>query len=713
MTLIHANNNNNTIATNVTTVAPDQFRMDASTSIVDALNGNDTITLTNPYRNITIKGGNGNDSIKLDSSLVNSVVNGGNGNDTTTVAATGSATNTAFQSLEGNNSWIFNSASNFNSVTAGAGNDSIFFAAGVTSSDDVVLLGQGNDDADYNNGDVTRLNLGAGQGNDTITFPGAVTRSEIRGAKDNDLIIVNTLTDSTLRGGDGNDTLRVDGLVTNSLLIDTLGTANFVFGTATSQATVIGGDGSDTIAFTATGVTDVFFEYNRDIDLVSLETGNTVASIAIGAFAQIAGIRTLQNNSTAVAGTVITLDASGTTAGMKIIGNLQNDIGLGGLGADTIYGGSGDDVLKGNAGNDTIEAGEGDDRVFGNTGNDLLLGSSGADYIDAGQGTDSVYGGTGNDTINGGSTGVDLLFGEDGDDTFLMDDNFIQMFSSGALIDELNGGSGTNKLRLSFQNDQGPQGYSIAFTDNWSRATNLHILETGDANANAINIDLNTSAFTSGIHTVSLALDTNSAAANRIDASRAEGGQNLSLVGSVGTDVITGGGSNDTITGGASADRLTGGAGADVFRYTTAATSVGAAGVNADTITDFTIAVDDIGLQQGVGTLLAGVTLASTSTAAAFAANTVDATAVATTADVYTAIAANAQFDGAAFGGSTAAAGANQLVGKTISFANGAAAGTYLVVNDVTAGFLAANDLVIGLGTGLVTPAAGDIVTFA
>ena len=86
---------------------------------------------------------------------------------------------------------------------------------------------------------------------------------------------------------------------------------------------------------------------------------------------------------------------------------------------------------------------------------------------------------------------------------------------------------------------------------------------------------------------------------------------------------------------------------------------------------------------------------------------------MATTADVYTAIAANAQFDVAAFGGSTAAAGANQLVGKTISFANGAAAGTYLVVNDVTAGFLAANDLVIGLGTGLVTAAAGDIVTFA
>ena len=108
MTLLQANNNNNTISTDVATVAPDQFRIEDSTTIVDALNGNDTITLGNPYRNITVKGGNGNDSINLNSSLVNSVINGGNGNDTTTVAAGASVTNTAFQSLEGNNAWTFN-----------------------------------------------------------------------------------------------------------------------------------------------------------------------------------------------------------------------------------------------------------------------------------------------------------------------------------------------------------------------------------------------------------------------------------------------------------------------------------------------------------------------------------------------------------------------------------------------------------------------------
>ena len=83
-----------------------------------------------------------------------------------------------------------------------------------------------------------------------------------------------------------------------------------------------------------------------------------------------------------------------------------------------------------------------------------------------------------------------------------------------------------------------------------------------------------------------------------------------------------------------------------------------------------------------------------TTTAATFATGIVDATSVATIADVYTAIAANTAFSVAgSFAASAATAGG--IVAKTITFANGAAAGQYLVVNDSTAAFVAADDIVI------------------
>ena len=71
-----------------------------------------------------------------------------------------------------------------------------------------------------------------------------------------------------------------------------------------------------------------------------------------------------------------------------------------------------------------------------------------------------------------------------------------------------------------------------------------------------------------------------------------------------------------------------------------------------------------------------------------------DVAVVADIAAVYTAIAANAAFSQAGnFAVSAATAGG--IVAKTISFANGAAAGQYLVINDSTAAFAAADDIVI------------------
>ena len=301
--------------------------------------------------------------------------------------------------------------------------------------------------------------------------------------------------------------------------------------------------------------------------------------------------------------------------------------------------------------------------------------------------------------------------------------------ATGAQIDTLNlkvddGSSTVNTIALGAFTSAGLENLSIAATDNYSLLTgnlaNLSTLTlTGAGTQNitygaiAINNGLRViGAAATGALTITLAAGTGANGAAELSG----GSANDSLTGTINGDNINGNAGNDTITGGNGADLLTGGAGNDTFRYTTAATSVGAAGIRTDVITDFTNGTDTIGLQGGggAGALLAGVTIVTgTTTAATTLSNVADATSVANIAAVYTAIAANTSFNAANFVVSTGAAGG--LVNRTITFTSGAAAGTYLVINDgTTAGFDAA-DLVIGLGNAAnpVAFSAAAITTFA
>lgn len=183
------------------------------------------------------------------------------------------------------------------------------------------------------------------------------------------------------------------------------------------------------------------------------------------------------------------------------------------------------------------------------------------------------------------------------------------------------------------------------------------------------------------------------------------------LQGGAGNDSINGGAGNDIINGGAGNDTLTGGAGNDTFVYTTKATSVGAAGVNVDKITDFTAGSDKIGLTAtGVAdALLEGVTLtAGTAAIAAMQSVIVNNTSVATIADVYTQL--GTVLDAAALAAS--AANGTATVARVVEFSTGAAAGKYLVINDATAGFAAADDLVINV-TGLSGTLAATDFSFS
>jgi Ca2+-binding RTX toxin-like protein len=149
------------------------------------------------------------------------------------------------------------------------------------------------------------------------------------------------------------------------------------------------------------------------------------------------------------------------------------------------------------------------------------------------------------------------------------------------------------------------------------------------------------------------------------------------LYGGSGNDTIDGGGDNDTLIGGLGIDALTGGSGADKFVYTTLTDSL-AGGF--DTITDFTSGTDFFKIGHSLAgtfssyTGVAGTGILANDLATLFGINILDV-------------------NGAA----------------KVTITSGTDAGTYVVINDGTLGYLAANDAVIKLTTSL-TVAGTDFI---
>ena len=201
-------------------------------------------------------------------------------------------------------------------------------------------------------------------------------------------------------------------------------------------------------------------------------------------------------------------------------------------------------------------------------------------------------------------------------------------------------------------------------------------------------------------------------------------GTNSVTVGNA-NNVIVGGTGVDTITVGTGRNLITGLDGADVISfgthtagnnivYTTAASSVSATGANVDVLNNFNTTVDKIQLTAGgLSALLSGITLtAGTTSAATMLSAITDTTSVATIGNVYTQLATDLLNTTVGHEFAASANTALGLVAREVIFTTGAAAGTYLVINDSTAGFNGTNDLVIKL-VGTTTVAAGDIIVHA
>ena len=112
------------------------------------------------------------------------------------------------------------------------------------------------------------------------------------------------------------------------------------------------------------------------------------------------GDETISSGYTEVDGDEVQTGAGGINDEIDTRGG--NDSVSSGSGADTVYGGAGNDTISGGDGADELWGQADNDSIDGGTGADTIYGNDGDDTIDGGIGNDLIFGGDGQDVITGG-----------------------------------------------------------------------------------------------------------------------------------------------------------------------------------------------------------------------------------------------------------------------------------------------------------------------
>lgn len=223
------------------------------------------------------------------------------------------------------------------------------------------------------------------------------------------------------------------------------------------------------------------------------------------------------------------------TANINGFGNSLANIINGNTGANILKGYAGADQLYGGAGNDTLYAGDAGstgntlvDKLYGGTGNDIL-------YAD---GNDQLYGQAGNDTLNAGTSTGNTLFGDAGDDLYIIDNAY------NSILEIFNNGVDTLQTSLTVNLNSPYSGFIVGAINTSSEIEK--VILTGS---------LNTDAYGNAL--------TNTLTGNT---------GNNKLLGGLGADTINGGAGNDTLYAdnadnalNTSKDYLNGGMGDDVY----------------------------------------------------------------------------------------------------------------------------------------------------
>ncbi len=390
-----------------------------------------------------LSGGDGNDTLVVDAARVGTV-DGGDDNDTLRFVSTGGMTlvDAAFSGFESIESYDFSGV---------AGDINIAIGSAAQGLGVATLSGGAANSTLTANGDYTgNVHFTAGAGTDSLT-----------GNTGNDTLVAGSGT-ARLIGNGGNDRFE------------------FASGAQLANNTVVGGSGTDTLAFTAAAtVTDAQFANVSGVEVVEASSlaGN---SITLGANALASGVATLKGGAAGGdtlnaggytgANAKIWIDASESTLGSTLVGGLGDPAFTGG---NTLHGGSGADLIQvatsavlnnasivGGLGTDTVQVTtDGQivvdtdlDRLTGiealqlaNGSNSVTLGDVARGIATVAGGLDSITTGSGSDTLTAtgafGTTAI-TLDGGAGDDRFVFD-NATQMAAASVV-----GGAGTDTLAL-------------------------------------------------------------------------------------------------------------------------------------------------------------------------------------------------------------------------------------------------------------------------
>ncbi|MCU1590680.1 MAG: Conserved putative secreted protein [Frankiales bacterium] len=301
-------------------------------------------------------------------------------------------------------------------VANGAAPDNSDAANHVTSNDDIIDAGTGNDHVWGGSGsDIVKGGTGSNficgnAGDDTLEGNPAsgstADHSTIVGGPDQD-ILSSGPGDSLLIGGSGNDTTTPGA--GNDIVIGGLG-----------RDTVSGGLGNDILLGddgTVGGDDPATLAALSPAALETKISGLQAESLLVRA-SHVAG--STGSDTGAVLSCTTAYDQLNTTSGNSdcISGSGGGDVVYAGPGADTVSGDDGADYLDGGSGPDTVRGAQMDDYIYGQAGDDSLFGDSGADHIYGGPDQDTIHGGSEADYIEGNGSS-DTINGDSGNDNIL------------------------------------------------------------------------------------------------------------------------------------------------------------------------------------------------------------------------------------------------------------------------------------------------------
>jgi Ca2+-binding RTX toxin-like protein len=563
-------------------------------------------------------------------------------------------------------------------ITAGAGNDTIKFANGSLTATDVVGGGTNTDTIEFTTDGTTVADL------DFTLVTSVETLTATAGSR------LTLLTLGAKAAGAGittvnlADTTAVDSLVvgsgfTNNLTVDLdLGTnANSVVATGytgvltvtaadtdlnTSVSTLTGGSGSDVLSITASGGSVLTGDLANVTKIENFNIVGTTLAVSIAlndanaVYTNAATYETITINASALTTGVATINAAAEDdAKVVIIGGASNDI----ITASTSIN-LGDNITAGD-GNDTIHiSADGAltyvDTISGGNGNDILSISANSTIADVDfTHVSSIKTLTAAANIEFTSLTLGSLAMAAGVDTVTFTGNATSNLVVGAgFTSALN--VGLTAGSISDKVDASASASALAITSAAAVFEAGDTIKGGTSTGDTVTLtaDDGTAVTTlmTGIETITVAyaankdvtvsmgandlqiasgktLTVNAAAMIETDevftfnGTTSETDGFLSITGSSGADVITGAGAADTIsggtgadviTGGNGADRLTGGADADTFIFTAVAQS---GGVNVDTITDFATSADKLQFTLDYSGQTVGVVVNATVTTAA------------------------------------------------------------------------------------------------